>query len=545
MSELLKNNIDKIIPLINLIILLIFLVFKNKSKLILNNKKTTLFFEKKYFDYFFLIFIFIFIINYLNNYFSPYFITDLHENSWMNTSIAFSKNINPLNVNTASEYANLYSTVWPLIVSKFYFLVDLKIFSLKNLMHTINLIVFLFFCIIISLFLEKKNIVNISLLFTIFYLIFTQRNNLGSSPHTIGMFFYILGIFITYFKRENQYLLLSLIFITFATLFKQYFFLGFFLVIIPNLNNINKEKIIYFFIWLIISALIYFLLNFNFELYFDIHYNYYLSYSKFVKFELYRIIYEIGYIFKYFPFLIILIFVALLNFDFKNKFKKNFLITSILIICFIVIKMWTNTGNFGIYSLQLIFPIFLIYIIEYLNKIKNNLNFLRFINIIICLSIMINLHNDFGFINKNKIENNRNLFAKIKEIIKENNINKIYLDKGLNLIDKKNKVLNYDYGHKLHIENYLDLRKNGFLKRTSIEEYFLKKIDINKVNKNYKLDKKLFSEEKMINFNNFEITICSICPNFVNDYKIESIGELYINSLKPTNIKTIFKTKTF
>ena len=99
--------------------------------------------------------------------------------------------------------------------------------------------------------------------------------------------------------------------------------------------------------------------------------------------------------------------------------------------------MWTNNGNFGIYSLQLIFPIILIYIIEYLNKIKNNLNFLRFINIIICLSIMINHYHDFGFINKNRIENNRNLFAKIKEIIKENNNNKIYLDKGLKLIDKK------------------------------------------------------------------------------------------------------------
>ena len=41
----------------------------------------------------------------------------------------------------------------------------------------------------------------------------------------------------------------------------------------------------------------------------------------------------------------------------------------------------------------------------------------------------------------------------------------------------------------------------------------------------------------MINFYDFEITICSICPDFVNGYKIENIGELYINSLNPTKLK--------
>ena len=112
-------------------------------------------------------------------------------------------------------------------------------------MHVINLILFIIFCILITNFIEKKNKANVIFILVTFYLIFTQRNNLGSSSHTIGMFFYIFGIFISYFKKGNLYLFTSLILITIATLFKQYFFLGLIIVIIPNLYKLDKEKIFY------------------------------------------------------------------------------------------------------------------------------------------------------------------------------------------------------------------------------------------------------------------------------------------------------------
>ena len=120
--------------------------------------------------------------------------------------------------------------------------------------------------------------------------------------------------------------------------------------------------------------------------------------------------------------------------------------------------MWTNLGNFGTYSQHLILPIMLIYILEYINK-TNNLKFLRLINIFIIFSILINHNNEFGFISKTKIEKNRNLFIEINKIVEEQNNKKFFLDKGLNWIDEKIDINNYDPGHKLQIEKYIDSRK--------------------------------------------------------------------------------------
>lgn len=543
MINFLAQNIDKIIPLFNLIIIFSLLILNYKYRLIIKKNVNLTFLNNKYFDYFFIVFVFLLVFNFLNNYFSPYFFTDIHENAWINTTIAFSKNINPLKIENASEFANLYSTVWPLIVSKFSFLVDLKISSIKQLMHVINLILFIIFCILITYFIEKKNKANVVLILVTFYLIFTQRNNLGSSSHTIGMFFYIFGIFISYFKKGNLYLFTSLILISIATLFKQYFFLGLIIVIIPNLYKLDKEKIFYLLAWVIISIFIYLFLFINYELYFDIHYNYYLNYSKYLEFTPYRIIFETGYIFKYFPFLIILFYYSLLNFDFGNEYKKKFLITSILVIFFIILKMWTNLGNFGTYSQHLILPIMLIYIVEYINK-TNNLKFLRLINIFIVFSILINHHNEFGFISKTKIEKNRNLFIEINKIVEEQNNKEFFLDKGLRLIDEEIDINNYDPGHKLQIENYINSRKNGYLKRSVIEEFFLKKINKNQIDESYKFEEEIFFNE-INNFNKFNFAICSICPQSIKGYKIDKIGELYINSLKPLDVKKITKKEIF
>ena len=156
MINFLAQNIDKIIPLFNLIIIFSFLILNYKYRLIIKKTVNLTFLNNKYFDYFFIVIVFLLVFNFLNNYFSPYFFTDIQENAWINTTLAFSKNINPLKIENASEFANLYSTVWPLIVSKFSFLVDLKISSIKQLMHVINLILFIIFCILITNFIEKK-----------------------------------------------------------------------------------------------------------------------------------------------------------------------------------------------------------------------------------------------------------------------------------------------------------------------------------------------------------------------------------------------------
>ena len=41
----------------------------------------------------------------------------------------------------------------------------------------------------------------------------------------------------------------------------------------------------------------------------------------------------------------------------------------------------------------------------------------------------------------------------------------------------------------------------------------------------------------MSDFKKFNFAICSICPQSLEGYKIDKIGELYINSLKPLDIK--------
>tara|TARA_B100000768_G_scaffold181027_1_gene202600 strand:+ start:624 stop:2258 length:1635 start_codon:yes stop_codon:yes gene_type:complete len=544
MIETLLKNINKIIPLINLIIIFSFLITDYKKQISLKKFYDMSVLNKKRIDYIIIFFFLCLIYNYLNSYFSPYFITDLFEHAWINTALAFSKGINPLNIQNASEYANLYSTVWPLIVSKFSFLIELKNTSLKNLMHSINLIVFIVFCIIITHFIKKKNKVNIFILLASFYLIFTQESNLGSSPHTIGMVLYILSIFIAYFKKGNSFLLISLIFITIATLFKQYFFLGIFLIIIPQLENLDRKKIIIFFVWIIFSLSVFLTLNINYEMYFDIHYNYYLSYSKFVEFKFYRIFNEAGYLLKYFPFLLILFFYSVINYDFKNKFKKKFFITSVLVVTFIVFKMWTNIGNFAIYSLQLILPIILIYIVEYINNKKEKNNFLRLINIFIIVTILINIHGDFGYIDKKKIKKNKNLFLDIVKIVEEKNKDNLFLDKGLTLFNDEVKVTHYDAGHKLLIESYINARKNGFLKRSNFEELFLRKMQKNLSNKSEEFKKEIFKGE-LTNIKAYNFAICTGCVELLNSYKVNQIGKLYIKGKNPVDVKILIKKDIF
>ena len=111
MIETLLKNINKIIPLINLIIIFSFLITDYKKKISLKKFYEMSVLNKKRIDYIIIFFFLCLIYNYLNSYFSPYFITDLFEHAWINTALAFSKGINPLNIQNASEYANLYSTV--------------------------------------------------------------------------------------------------------------------------------------------------------------------------------------------------------------------------------------------------------------------------------------------------------------------------------------------------------------------------------------------------------------------------------------------------
>ena len=49
----------------------------------------------------------------------------------------------------------------------------------------------------------------------------------------------------------------------------------------------------------------------------------------------------------------------------------------------------------------------------------------------------------------------------------------------------------------------------------------------------------------MSDFKKFNFAICSICPQSLEGYKIDKIGELYINSLKPLDIKKITKKEIF
>ena len=542
--EFLLKNIEKIIPIINLIIICSFLLFDYKKKIIHKELNKISILNNNNFDYLIIFFLLCVAYNYFNNYFSPYFITDIHENAWINTTLAFSKDINPLILNNSSEFANLYSSVWPLLVSKFAFLTELKISSIKNLMHIINLFVFIFFCFLIIQFIEKKNKINLILILASCYLIFTQRTNLGSSPHTIGMAMYTIAIFISYFKKGNFYLSVSLILITFASLFKQYFFLGIFLVAIPHLEKLEIKKIMIFLIWVIITSIIYFVLNYNYEMYLDIHYNFYLNYSKFVKLEIYRIFYEVGYLLKYFPFLIIIFIYSIIDYDFKVAHKRKFFITSLLVVIFIISKMWTNKGNFGIYSLHLILPLMLVYIVEFINNNQDKKKFFSLINIFIVISILINFNNEFGYIDNKKIKKNEKLFFKINDIVKKKDKDNLFLDMGLTLINDDNNIIYYNAGHKTLIEGYINARKNGFLKRSSFEEFFLKQVNKNESYKNEKFKKEIFTNE-MYELKNYDLAICSICPKSLESFEIYKVGKLYIKSVKPIDVKILSKGGKF
>ena len=143
--EDLPDNTNKLIVFINLFLVLIFFNFHLRKFSFINKINKSKFLNNDKIDYFILLFFILLIYNYLNNYFSLYFITDIHENAWINTALAFSENINPLEEKNISEHANLYSTFWPLIISKLSFFIDPKVSSIKFLMTVINLFSFITF----------------------------------------------------------------------------------------------------------------------------------------------------------------------------------------------------------------------------------------------------------------------------------------------------------------------------------------------------------------------------------------------------------------
>ena len=74
MINFLAQNIDKIIPLFNLIIIFSFLILNYKYRLIIKKTVNLTFLNNKYFDYFFIVFVFLLVFNFLNNYFSLIFL---------------------------------------------------------------------------------------------------------------------------------------------------------------------------------------------------------------------------------------------------------------------------------------------------------------------------------------------------------------------------------------------------------------------------------------------------------------------------------------
>ena len=480
---------------------LLFLFYKNKF--FLKVKKNYTIFSNHLINFFCLIFLVLLFYFLLKNYFVFENFTDLRDNASINTSIAYLNNIDPFSEKYYDKYANLYSLLYPQILAKIYVFFNIQnnqlFLNLNLIAKILNLLLVIFIAIFFLFFLNyKKRNLALFLLILISFLMSPWIS--GTQPNLFGYFFFTTGLGIFFFYNNFKYNFISYFLIFLSSFFKQYYILG----IIPIfLTSFFLRKKFFDFIYLFLIFIFYFLLYFNNNIYFDILFDFHLKYSSEIKFELIRIFYETYFILILFPFLF---FFPICSYIFRinlNIKQIIFVKTYFLLIFFVILKMWTSSGNFGNYTIQLFTPILLFLSITYLNQIKLKYNIDRVLFIILFLSCLtINNSRMYGIMNDKYIDTNKVVHHYIKDLQMLNKDKLFYVDGFVSssFFDIKPNVF-YDAG----MTNYISLFKE---KKKTL----------------YKNIHEIFTDE-------FDYIICSLeCSPNLKKYELNET--LYFYSLK-------------
>jgi hypothetical protein len=452
------------------------LFFFYKNKFFLKAKKNDTIFSNFLINFFCLIFLIILLYFLLKNYFLFENFTDLRDNASINTSFAYLNNIDPFSEKYYEKYANLYSRLYPQILAKIYIFFNIQnnqfFFNLNLIAKILNLLLAIFIAIFFLFFLnyKKKNLA----LFLLILISFIMSPWIsGTSPNLFGYFFFTTGLGIFFFYNNFKYNFISYFLVFLSSFFKQYYILG----IIPIfLTSFFLRKKFFDFIYLFLIFIFYFLLYFNNNIYFDILFDFHLKYSSEIKFELIRIFYETFFILVWFPFLF---FFPICSYIFKinlNTKQIIFLKTYFFLIFFVVLKMWTSSGNFGNYTIQLFTPILLFLSITYLNQIKLKYNIDKILFIILFFSCLtINNSRIYGIMNNKYIDANKVVYNYIKDLQILNKNKLFYVDGFVSssFFDIKSNVV-YDAGMTNYISIFIKKKKSLY---ENIHEIFTDEFD--------------------------------------------------------------------
>jgi hypothetical protein len=508
----LKINFISIIYILLLQFSLFFFLYKKKY-IFINKKKNNKIFSDYIVNLFCLIYLIFFLLFLFKNYFLLEYFTELRDNAFSNTSFAFLNNINPFSEKYFEEFGNLYSLLYPLILAKIYTFFNLQtnqlFLHLNLLAKIINLLVVFAIVIFFLFFLynKKKNLIFFLLVLSSFIL---SPWISGTNPNLFGYFFFLTGLGAFFFQTNHKYNFISYFLIFVSSFFKQYYILG----IIPIfLTSFFFKKKISDFIYLFLIFFFYFLLFYNNNTYFEIIFHFFLKYSSEVKFEFIRFFFESYFILIAFPFLF---FFPICSYIFKinlNTKQIIFVKTYFILIFFVIVKMWTNEGNFGNYTIQLFTPLLLFLTIIYFNqiKLKHNIDKLFFI-ILLSSCLFINNSRIYGIMSDQYIETNKITYNYVINLKKLNNDKLFFLDSFVSsyFFNIKSNVV-YDAGQR----NYLSQFKKN---QTSFTNNF----------------HEIFTDE-------YDFIICSLeCTKNFNKYKL--VEKLTFYTLKQGKIDLqIFK----
>ena len=488
-----------------------FFFFLFKKNFFLNSKKKFNFFSDYLLNFFCLTYLILFLYYLLKNYFSPEDFYELRDSSLLNSAYAYLNNINPFSEKYFEQYGNLYSLIYPYILAKsytfFYLDSNQSFVHLDFLAKIINLLFIIIIFSFFSFFLKnkKKNLIYFLLILSSFAL---SPWIAGSNPNLIGYSFFLIALGIFYFNSNPKYVFISYFLIFISSLFKQYYILG----IIPIfLTNFFLKKNFLDFLYLFLILIFYLLIFYNNNIYFETIINFYLKFASQVEFKFLRIFHEISFILIFFPFLF---FFPICSYILKIKLNIKqviFIKTYFILIFFVVIKMWTNDGNFGNYTIQLFTPLLIFLSLTYLNQIKLKHNFDRFFFIILLFScVLINKTKTYGIMSEQNIKSNRDVLSYVTNFKSLNNDKIFFVDSffSSSFLDIKSNEI-YDAGHRF----YLSLLKKN------------KKI----IPDNLNFDE-VFTDE-------YDFLICALeCTSSSKTYKYKLLKELTFYTLKQDKV---------
>jgi hypothetical protein len=314
---------------------------------------------------------------------------ELRENAIIITTSLLVKNINPYSLAQMPIYTNVYGIFYNLLVYPF-----AKIFGVNFFIHRIISAIFIFLSSFVVYKVLLKNRVEKTLALTGFTILYSQIISQGydvlSRPDSLGLFLFLLSIFVPRWRKYSySSLFLGMFLGSLAFLTKPYFILGIPILIFYLFLFVSKSKaIIFSAISFAYLAILFIIINKYFETYFinTVFINFEIAgndYGHLIKQIKEYFIWNIGFVIP-----LLLMAVSTLKNHLKRLLpvklnipsiqkplfnKKVDIVTFTIIISSLVIyfKLGRHTGNYMTYFFHLISPFLIVFVLTAISKFKS------------------------------------------------------------------------------------------------------------------------------------------------------------------------------